>query len=106
MQDNAAECINVLSFLDAVKDEDLCENAIVATLPLLKKKLTQLVAFEHKTSASKFLEHWVPVPLSDVQLEQYCHTILENFTSLQSFLRSDPIGVLSDVLHSLRKVDP
>ncbi|CAH9075251.1 unnamed protein product [Cuscuta europaea] len=53
---------------------------------------------------SKFLEYWLPVQVSNLQLEQYCNTLLSNVNALCSYTkRSDPVGVLNTVLLDLRK---
>ncbi|KAJ8535518.1 hypothetical protein K7X08_023238 [Anisodus acutangulus] len=41
--------------------------------------------------------------ISDVQLEQYCATLLTNSNALQTFSKSDPVGALRDILLSVRK---
>ncbi|CAH9124287.1 unnamed protein product [Cuscuta epithymum] len=53
---------------------------------------------------SKFLEYWIPVQVSNLQLEQYCNTLLSNVNALCSYTKkSDPVGVLNTVLLDLRK---
>ncbi|KAI3919097.1 hypothetical protein MKW98_016650 [Papaver atlanticum] len=68
----------------------------------LKGKLVGVVASEHK-SESKFVESWVPVKLSDVQLEQYCNILLSNSGLLRSSSKIDTVETLQDVLISTRK---
>ncbi|XP_026424957.1 uncharacterized protein LOC113321256 isoform X2 [Papaver somniferum] len=63
---------------------------------------TGVVASEHK-SESKFVESWVPVKLSDVQLEQYCNILLSNSALLRSSSKIDTVETLQDVLISARK---
>ncbi|KAJ0627579.1 putative DNA helicase [Helianthus annuus] len=52
---------------------------------------------------SKFVEFWVPVPISNVQLEQYCATLLSNDTALHTNSRSDTLGALKDLFVTIRK---
>ncbi|KAI3962250.1 hypothetical protein MKX01_030800 [Papaver californicum] len=68
----------------------------------LKRRLVRVAASEHK-SESKFVESWVPVKLSDVQLEQYCNILLSNSELLRSSSKNDTVEALRDVLISIRK---
>ncbi|KAL8262995.1 hypothetical protein R6Q59_024344 [Mikania micrantha] len=52
---------------------------------------------------SKFVEFWVPVQLSNVQLEQYCATLLSNAMALRSSSKSDTLGTLKNVYNTNRK---
>ncbi|PWA96959.1 P-loop containing nucleoside triphosphate hydrolase [Artemisia annua] len=54
-------------------------------------------------NSSKFVEFWVPVKLSNVQLEQYCATLLSNDMALRSSSRNDSLGALKDTFLSSRK---
>ncbi|XP_077252881.1 uncharacterized protein LOC143892273 [Tasmannia lanceolata] len=108
VKDNIPEYINLLSLLDSGKegiDSDGLKNESndsIGTLAVLKEKFAQYLAYEPK-SDSKFLEYWVPVQLSYVQLEQYCSTLLSNSISLRSCSKNDPVGALRDILISTRK---
>ncbi|KAJ0612244.1 putative DNA helicase [Helianthus annuus] len=55
------------------------------------------------TQNSKFVEFWVPVQISNVQLEQYCATLLSNDTALRTNSRSDTLGALKDLFVTIRK---
>ncbi|KAK3042547.1 hypothetical protein RJ639_001541 [Escallonia herrerae] len=68
-----------------------------------QEKLSQDVAYDCKSDSSRFLEFWVPVQLSNVQLEQYCTTLLSNSIPLCSCSKNDPVGALRDILISTRK---
>ncbi|KAK3041003.1 hypothetical protein RJ639_026715 [Escallonia herrerae] len=68
-----------------------------------QEKLSQHVAYDCKSDSSRFLEFWVPVQLSNVQLEQYCATLLSNSIPLCSCSKNDPVGALRDILISTRK---
>ncbi|CAL9080715.1 unnamed protein product [Musa acuminata var. zebrina] len=109
LKDNIAEYLNLLSFLDSgIDGNSACtveSDAIDAagTLALLKEKLSHYVAYDRKPDSSKFLEYWVPVCLSNVQLEQYCATLISNSILLRSFSNFDLVGVLGDILISARK---
>ncbi|KAF8077139.1 hypothetical protein N665_1060s0017 [Sinapis alba] len=52
---------------------------------------------------SVYPEYWVPVQLSDVQIEQYCRTLFSKYISLSSLSRNDPVGALEETLTSVRK---
>ena len=66
--------------------------------------LSKFIAYECKASSSKFVEFWVPVQISNLQLEQYCSMILSNAMALSSCSKSDTFGALHDILVSNRKV--
>lgn len=68
------------------------------------KGLSKVTAPCSKPESSKFVEYWVPVQMSDLQLEQYCATLLTNSNALRTFYKSDPVGALRDTLLSVRKV--
>ncbi|XP_074565236.1 uncharacterized protein LOC141821775 [Curcuma longa] len=108
VKDKIAEYLNLLSFLDsgidknsAVATSSVSNNAI-DTLTLLKERLSHYVAIERKPESSKFLEYWIPVHLSNVQLEQYCVTLISSSMSLRSCSK-DLVGGLGDILISTRK---
>ncbi|CAH9078159.1 unnamed protein product [Cuscuta europaea] len=66
--------------------------------------LSNLTANDNGLGPSKFLEYWLPVQVSNLQLEQYCNTLLSNLNALCSYTKkSDPVGVLNTVLLDLRK---
>ncbi|XP_010689098.2 helicase protein MOM1 isoform X3 [Beta vulgaris subsp. vulgaris] len=98
LKDSTAEYFNILSLLEpggsqkpgpvANSNEDI--NA-------LKDRLSSFII------CARFLEYWVPVEISNLQLEQYCYSILSNSSGLRSFVKSDPVGSLRDILISLRK---
>ncbi|EOA39477.1 hypothetical protein CARUB_v10008075mg [Capsella rubella] len=55
-----------------------------------------------KLYSSMYPEYWVPVQLSDVQLEQYCQTLYSKSLSLSSLSKID-LGALEETLSSVRK---
>ncbi|KAK9061557.1 hypothetical protein SSX86_018739 [Deinandra increscens subsp. villosa] len=69
----------------------------------LKETLSKLIAYECKSNSSKFVEYWVPVQISNVQLEQYCSMLLSNTMALSACSKSDSTGALHDILVSNRK---
>lgn len=110
LQDNLAEHINLLSFLDpggkrtCLDSSKFDSSDTVGSLAILKERLARYIAYERKSDSSKFLEYWVPVRLSDVQLELYCATLISNLLPLRSYTKTDSVGALRDILISLRKV--
>ncbi|XP_058103445.1 uncharacterized protein LOC131247018, partial [Magnolia sinica] len=108
LKDNIPEYINLLSFLDSESngiDDDssmIGPSDDIGILAGLKERLAQYIAYERKLD-SKFIEYWVPVQLSDVQLEQYCATLLSNSCSLRSCAKTDHVGALRDILSLTRK---
>lgn len=110
-QDYIHEYQNLLSFLefgDGVHSSNLKNDSNENTdaLPMLKERLARYIVYERKSDSSKFVEHWVPVWLSNVQLEKYCATLLSNSSSLYSCTKSDLVGALREMLISTRKVLP
>ncbi|WZY97202.1 hypothetical protein YC2023_069531 [Brassica napus] len=65
-----------------------------------RQKMQQDKSFDPKL-LSIYTEYWVPVQLSDVQVEQYCRTLFSNSSSLSSMLKNDLVG---ETLTSVRKV--
>lgn len=58
-----------------------------------------------KLNSFKYEEYWVPVQMSNIQLEQYCATLHKNSLLLCSSLKNkDLVGTLQDILLSARKV--
>ncbi|KAJ4970479.1 hypothetical protein NE237_003578 [Protea cynaroides] len=106
IKDSLADYHNLLALLDSVCEGanpdglkvDSCDN-----IGKLKERLAQLVPFEHKSESSTFVEYWVPVELSSVQLEQYCSALFSNGMSLRSCSKNDSLGALSAILVSARK---
>lgn len=106
-QNTAAEYLNLLPLLE--NDGDTSTAAGLGAghsvnINTLKERLSRHIAYECKSDSSRFAEYWVPVRISDVQLEQYCATLLSNYTSLRSCTKNDLMGSLRDILMSVRKV--
>ncbi|KAK8679012.1 hypothetical protein V6N13_144484 [Hibiscus sabdariffa] len=104
LKDNVAEYRNLLSLLDSQSDSNGSDPTnSTDNIGILKERLTKYVAYECKLESSRFLEYWVPVLLSNVQLEKYCFTLVSNSLSLCSPSKTDPVGVLRSILVSSRK---
>ncbi|KAK9124231.1 hypothetical protein Sjap_013833 [Stephania japonica] len=106
IEDSVPEYLNLLSFIDFGCDEGSNGNLKLNSgddINWLKERFTQLIASEQKSDSFKFVEYWVPVQLSNMQLELYCSTLLSSSTLLRSCSRNDPVGALRDILISLRK---
>ena len=109
LQESTLEFVNLLSFLDSgndVNSSNVLKTDYNDSVSILKERLSQFIAYDCKSDSSRFVEYWVPIPLSNVQLEQYCGTLLSNTISLCSCSKNDPVGALRDVLISTRKVRP
>ncbi|KAL5831110.1 hypothetical protein ACOSQ4_016464 [Xanthoceras sorbifolium] len=101
LKDSIVEYLNMLSLLNSPNSDLIIDSN--DTIGGLKEKLLKYIAYEGKSDTSRFVEYWVPVQISNMQLEQYCNTLLSNSLSLCSPLKSDPVGVLRDILISIRK---
>ncbi|XP_050214952.1 uncharacterized protein LOC126666044 isoform X2 [Mercurialis annua] len=70
----------------------------------VKERLSKYVVKNSRSDSSRFEEYWVPVQISNMQLEQYCATLLSNSLLLcSSSSKNDLVGGLSDILISMRK---
>ncbi|OVA18048.1 SNF2-related [Macleaya cordata] len=106
IKDSMVEYLNLLSFIDSGSDGNGIDNVKIDSndnIDKLKERFTRFVASERKSDSSKFVEYRVPVRLSNVQLEQYCATLLSNSTLLRSCSKSDTVEALRDILISIRK---
>ncbi|WOL12945.1 hypothetical protein Cni_G21714 [Canna indica] len=109
LKDSTAEYLNVLSFLDSGASRNLActvgtgTNDAIGSLALLKERLLRYVSYERKPDSSKFLEYWVPVCISYVQLEQYCSILLSKSIALRSCSKIDLVGALADILMLTKK---
>ncbi|KAJ8441638.1 hypothetical protein Cgig2_025805 [Carnegiea gigantea] len=100
LKEDVGDYINVLSLLESGDNSNQDSGPIVdssVNINILKGRLSQFIC------CAKFLEYWVPVQISNLQLEQYCSLILSNRTALLSSSKSDPVGSLRDILISTRK---
>uniref|UniRef100_A0A5B7AM86 Putative helicase protein MOM1 isoform X1 n=1 Tax=Davidia involucrata TaxID=16924 RepID=A0A5B7AM86_DAVIN len=106
IKESIAEHLNLLSLLDSLGDLDTNDGSKTESndnLAKLKKRLSQFIAYDCKADFSRFVEYWVPVQISNVQLEQYCATLLSNSLTLCSTSKNDLVGALRDILISTRK---
>ncbi|GAV67872.1 SNF2_N domain-containing protein/Chromo domain-containing protein [Cephalotus follicularis] len=107
IKDSKAYYVSLLSLLDPRHDELNSDNKGLDSdtdSGLLRKQFEHYIAFECNSGSSRFVEYWVPVQLSDLQLEQYCFTLLSNSTLLCSCLRNDQADdALREIIFSTRK---
>ncbi|XAR59731.1 DNA helicase [Bertholletia excelsa] len=106
LKENIDEHLNLLSLLDHCTDLDTNKGSngdLDGAFGKLRERLSQFIAYESQSVSSRYLEYWVPVMISNVQLEQYCATLLANSTSLLSYSKSETIGALREILISTRK---
>lgn len=104
LQDSVTDYLHLLSFLNCCGDVekiDKLETDSNDNLGELKKWLSQYTVGELN---SKFIEFWVPSQISNVQLEQYCYTLLSNSLYLCLCAKTDTVGALRDMLLATRKV--
>ncbi|KAG0503009.1 hypothetical protein HPP92_003081 [Vanilla planifolia] len=109
LKDSLSEYRNILSFINVVGVNDdllglnFVPNEGASALAVMKLKLARHIAYECKVESSKFLEYWVPVPFSNVQLEQYCAFFVSNSSILRSNSKSEVVGALHSILIDARK---
>ncbi|KAL0418218.1 UNVERIFIED_CONTAM: Helicase protein MOM1 [Sesamum radiatum] len=106
LEDQTSEYLKILSLLESNGDFDKLRGSRFETndnLCKLKDRLSRFVAYGSTSQVSKFLEYWVPVEISNYQLEQYCDTLLSNSIPLRSCSRNHPVRALHDILLTVRK---
>ncbi|XP_078442001.1 uncharacterized protein LOC144711802 isoform X2 [Wolffia australiana] len=109
LQDNIGVYLSLLSFLDSRGDQ--CfendgtdnENCRMSDLAYAKERLSHFTICNRKARQSKYLEFWVPVELSTVQLEQNCSTLVSHSLMLRSPAKTDRVGTLSSIVIAQRK---
>ncbi|KAK7324927.1 hypothetical protein VNO77_28877 [Canavalia gladiata] len=105
LKDNNVENINILDLLDCQIDNEkdsLISNSNNSVVQL-KERLSSHIAYRCKSDSFRFVEYWVPVQISYVQLEQYCAILLSNDSILRASSKIDSIGAVRDILASTRK---
>lgn len=105
LQDGITE--HLLSLLDCERDLNDSGGLVTSSshkIGNLKERLSKYIANGCKSDSFRFIEYWVPVEISNMQLEQYCATLLGNSLSLCSSSKNDLVGALRDILISARKV--
>lgn len=98
---------HLLCVLDSQSDENRSECLLTNSNHRsgnLKERLSKYIINVSKSDSLRFVEYWVPVQISNIQLEQYCCTLLSNHLPLFSSSKNDPVGTLRDILISIRKV--
>ncbi|KAL8515998.1 hypothetical protein ACS0TY_014613 [Phlomoides rotata] len=106
IKDTTSEYVKILSLLGPHGDFDKLVGLKPETndnICKLKDRLSRFIAYGRTSQASKFIEYWIPVQISKFQLEHYCSVLLSNSISLCSCSRNDSIGVLQDILLTVRK---
>ncbi|GFP84248.1 helicase protein mom1 [Phtheirospermum japonicum] len=106
IKDTTSEYLNILSLLDSEHEYNKLRGLRSVkndNLAKLKERLSRFIAYGSTSEVSKFLEYWVPIQISNHQLEQYCATLISNSTLLCSCSRNDEFGALRDILLTVRK---
>ncbi|KAK9691485.1 hypothetical protein RND81_09G199800 [Saponaria officinalis] len=93
LKDTISEYTNILSLLEPLGSS----NQYYKNLNVLRERLCSFII------SPRFQEYWVPVEISNVQLEQYCSLMLSNLSVLRSSSKNDRIGSLNDILVSTQK---
>ncbi|KAK1389524.1 PHD-type domain-containing protein [Heracleum sosnowskyi] len=93
----------MLSLLDPDFDQPAQQTEPNLEFCDLKERLAPFVAFKCKYGMPKFAEYWVPVHLSNVQIEQYCEALLSNTVTLCSNTKNDSVHSLRELLTLTRK---
>ncbi|XP_073301041.1 uncharacterized protein [Primulina huaijiensis] len=103
-EDMKSEYLNLLPWLDSHNDfhKVRCLNFYKDVDSCKLEKLLCCTSIESTSEVSKFVEYWVPVQISNYQLEQYCDALL-NSNALRSSSRSDLVGALRDILLTVQK---
>ncbi|GAB4842887.1 hypothetical protein Ancab_012866 [Ancistrocladus abbreviatus] len=106
IKDSVPEYLNISSLLNCGANTDIIDKPkadLGHTINALKERLSPFIVSGCKSDTSRFVEFWVPVQISNVQLEQYCFTLLSKTAALRSCAKNDPVGALRDILLSTRK---
>ncbi|GAB4850718.1 hypothetical protein Ancab_030018 [Ancistrocladus abbreviatus] len=106
MKESVPDYLNILSLLKCGANSDVIDKPKSDkshTISMLKQRLSPFIVTGCKSYPSRFVEFWVPVQISNVQLEQYCYTLLSKRTALRSCSKNDLVGVLREILVSTRK---
>ncbi|TKY48545.1 Helicase protein MOM1 [Spatholobus suberectus] len=90
------------SQIDNEEEAGLITNSNSSVIQL-KERLASHIAYRCKSDSFRFVEYWVPVQISNVQLEQYCDILLSNASILRSSSKADSVEAVRDVLISTRK---
>ncbi|XP_038697598.1 CHD3-type chromatin-remodeling factor PICKLE-like isoform X1 [Tripterygium wilfordii] len=102
----SADYLKMLLFLDHEREGQDCnveEISLNIKIDKLKERLAPYVAYECQSGHTRFVEYWVPVRLSNLQLEQYCAKLLSNSMLLSSCLKNNSADALRELVTSSRK---
>ncbi|PON42607.1 histone H3-K9 methyltransferase [Parasponia andersonii] len=105
LKGSTAEYLNLLSLLESPSDLQNGVSLLTSSsdnIGKLKEKFSRYIAYRSK-SESSFKEYWVPVQMSNVQLEQYCGSLMSNSVLLCSSSKHDIVGAFHEVLMSCQK---
>lgn len=89
--------------IDNEKEVGLITNSM-KSVTQLKERLSSHNPYRCKSDSFRFVEYWVPVQISNLQLEQYCSILLSNASILRSSSKVDSVEAVHDVLILTRKV--
>ncbi|KAM6598052.1 hypothetical protein CsatA_008576 [Cannabis sativa] len=106
LKETIAEYRNLLSFIESPSDSQSKESLLISpsdNLGKLKEKFSKYVVYQSKLGSSRFNEYWVPAPITNVQLEVYCNTLISNSTILCSSPKNFIVDSVHDILMSCRK---
>lgn len=107
LQDTSSEYLNLLTLLEThciLNDDNHLAVNSRDDIASLKERLAKYIINGCKSESFRFVEYWVPVQISNIQLEQYCATLISNSLSLCSPSKNDPVGALCNTLVTIRKV--
>ncbi|KAL9253219.1 Helicase protein MOM1-like protein [Drosera capensis] len=99
------ESLNKLSLFTSSGNAEVGAEAGVGmkdTTSIVKDSLSEHSLSGSKPESSSFVEYWVPVQVSNVQLELYCSFLLSNLRALNSTLKLKN-GLMHEVLISILK---
>ncbi|XP_024028326.1 helicase protein MOM1 isoform X1 [Morus notabilis] len=106
LKESTSDYINLLSLLEYNSEVPNSESLATSSsnnIGKLKEKFSKCIVHRSKSESSRFREYWVPVQISNVQLEQYCATLISKSALLCSPQKNYLSGDLQDLLVSSRK---
>lgn len=106
LKDTSSEYLNLLTLLEThciLNDDNHLAVNSRDDIASLKERLAKYIINGCKSESFRFVEYWVPVQISNIQLEQYCATLISNSLSLCSPSKNDPVGALCNTLVTIRK---
>ncbi|XP_057864196.2 uncharacterized protein LOC131072142 isoform X2 [Cryptomeria japonica] len=114
LKENSSEMSYLLSFLKMEKKGQIMDTLrqgedqeVKGGVTKVKKSLEKYIIYEHRSdnlSGVKLMEHWVPIELTNFQMEQYCNTLIRSSDLLCLLSRkNDSVERLRDLLLSLKK---